>query len=282
MSPAGAPGSPGAPGTPGAPRRAGAPRGPAARKSLGQHFLHDPAVIERIVETIDPAPGDRVVEIGGGQGALTRPLLERLERLDVIETDARLVPLLEGLAQPERLRVHHADALSFDLARLADEPGSLRVVGNLPYNISTPLLFRLLGFRGLLRDLHLMLQKEVVDRMIAAPGSKRYGRLTIMLAAWTSIEHCFDIGPGAFRPPPKVWSSFVRIRLLAEPRFTIVDEQRFRALVALTFSMRRKTLRRILKGRLSAAELEAAGFDPAARPETLAPEEFARLSELTG
>ena len=251
------------------------------RKSLGQNFLHDPAVIARIVREIAPARGDCVVEIGGGQGALTRPLLEQLDRLDVIETDARLVPVLAALAPADRLRVHHADALRFDYASLAPPGRMLRIVGNLPYNISTPLLFHFLAFRDCIDDLHLMLQKEVVDRMIAAPGSKTYGRLTIMLAAWTDIERCFDIGPGAFRPAPKVRSTVVRVVPRRVARFAIADERRFRELVALAFSMRRKTLRRILKGRLTEAEIEQAGFAPEARPETLAPEDFARLSELT-
>jgi 16S rRNA (adenine1518-N6/adenine1519-N6)-dimethyltransferase len=252
---------------------------PRALKRLGQNFLHDPAVIGRIIDAIDPQPAERVVEIGPGRGALTKPLLERLRHLDVVETDRGLIPLLEALAPAQRLTVHHADALDFPLDRLGTD---LRVVGNLPYNISTPLLFRFLRFRRSIRDLHLMLQKEVVDRMTAVPGTRQYGRLTVMLAPWTDIEACFDIGPGAFRPAPKVWSTFVRIVPRGQPRFEIASEDKFRQLVALAFSMRRKTLRRILKGRLSEAALTAAGFDPMARPETLTPQEFARLSEATG
>lgn len=253
-----------------------------ARKRLGQHFLHDPAVIERIVRVIAPARADQIVEIGGGQGALTRPLLERVDRLEVIEADPRLIPVLAALAPADRLGVIEADALSVAYDELVRPPGKLRIVGNLPYNISTPLLFRLLRYREHIRDLVLMLQREVVERMIAAPGSKRYGRLTIMLAAWTDIEACFDIGPGAFRPAPQVWSTLVHIVPRAEPKFAIADADRFARLVASAFSMRRKTLRRILKGRLSADGLESAGFDPNARPETLSPADFARLSELTG
>jgi 16S rRNA (adenine1518-N6/adenine1519-N6)-dimethyltransferase len=255
---------------------------PRASKRLGQHFLHDPAVIDRILREIAPARDDLMVEIGGGRGALTRPLLERLDRLHVIETDRRLVPLLKALAPPERLEVHAADALAFEFDGLAAGPASLRIVGNLPYNISTPLLFHFLRYRHSIRDLHLMLQKEVATRIAAGPGSKRYGRLTVMLAAWTRIEPCFDIGPGAFHPAPKVWSSLVRIVPRQQPSFAVTDEAAFARLVALAFSMRRKTLRRILKGRLSPAEIEAAGFDPGARPETLDPADFARLSELTG
>lgn len=253
-----------------------------ARKRLGQHFLHDPAVLEKIVHEISPQSADLIVEIGGGQGALTRPLLERLDKLHVIETDPRMIPVLNALAPTDRLEVHQADALEFEFDRLAPEPGILRVVGNLPYNISTPLLFHLLRYRDAIRDLHLMLQKEVAERMTAGPGSKRYGRLTVMLAAWTDIEPCFDIGPGAFRPAPKVRSTLVRILPRRQSKFVIVDQAAFKRLVSLAFSMRRKTMRRILKGRLTETEIADAGFDPGARPETLHPEEFARLSELTG
>jgi 16S rRNA (adenine1518-N6/adenine1519-N6)-dimethyltransferase len=253
-----------------------------ARKWLGQHFLHDPAVIARIVNEIAPQSDDLMVEIGGGQGAMTRPLLERVDRLHVIETDPRMVAILTGLAPPDRLTVHQADALKFELDTLTQEARQLRVVGNLPYNISTPLLFHFLRFKDCLRDLHLMLQKEVADRMTAGPGSKRYGRLTVMLSAWTDIETCFDIGPGAFNPAPKVRSTLVRIVPRRESKFVIADQAAFERLVGLTFSMRRKTLRRILKGRLAESELTKAGFDPLARPETLTPQEFARLSELTG
>jgi len=254
---------------------------PRARKRLGQHFLHDPAVIARILATIGPAPDDRIVEIGGGTGALTRPLLERVAKLDVVELDDRLADTLDTLA-PGRLVVHRGDALEFDFGALAPAPQTLRVVGNLPYNISTPLLFRLLRFRTQIRDMHLMLQKEVVTRMTAAPGGKDYGRLTVMLAAWCDIEACFDIGPGAFKPPPRVRSSFVRVLPRTAPRFPLADEPRFAALVAKLFSMRRKQLGRILRGELTAAEIEAAGIDPRARPETLAPEDFARLAALSG
>lgn len=255
---------------------------PYARKGLGQHFLHDPAVIDRIIATIDPRPDDTVVEIGGGEGALTRPLLERLDQLHVVETDSRLVPVLTRLAPPSELIVHEGDALELSLDSLASGPGTLRVVGNLPYNISTPLLFHFLRFRDVICDLHLMLQKEVAERIAAEPNSKKYGRLTVMLSAWTEIELCFDIGPGAFRPPPKVRSTFLRIIPRSSPRFEIEDQAAFERLVAHAFSMRRKTLRRILKGKLSESEILAAGYDPMLRPENLKPEDFARLSKLTG
>ena len=259
----------------------------AARKRFGQHFLHDPAVIRRIIATIDPAPADNIVEIGGGMGALTGPLLERVSALHVVEVDTRLAAELEQLgasrargASAARLYVHRADALEFDFSSLATADRKLRIVGNLPYNIATPLLFHLLGRRETLRDLHVMLQKEVVTRMTAGPGSKDYGRLTVMLSAWADIERCFDIGPGAFVPAPKVWSTFVRIVPRAEPRFAISDQERFASLVAHLFSMRRKTIGRSLKERLSAPAIAAAGLDPRARPEDLAPAEFARLADL--
>jgi 16S rRNA (adenine1518-N6/adenine1519-N6)-dimethyltransferase len=251
------------------------------RKRLGQHFLHDPAVIAKIVAEINPQRDDTIVEIGGGRGALTQPLLGRIEQLHVVETDPRMVAALEAFdPSGRRLIVHHADALEFAYDELAQGSKSLRVVGNLPYNISTPLLFRFVGYRDVIRDMHVMLQKEVVERMTAEPGSKRYGRLTVMLSLWTDIEACFDIGPGAFNPPPKVRSTLVRLVPRARPRFDVSDETRFARFVATLFSMRRKTLRRILRDKLSAAAIEAAGFDPTARPETLRPEEFARLCEL--
>lgn len=253
-----------------------------AKKRLGQHFLHDPGVIGRIVAAIDPKPGDTVVEIGPGLGALTAPLIERLERLQVVEIDAELAGELPSrVAHPERLVVHRADALAFDFASLASTPGTLRVVGNLPYNISTPLLFRLLDCRDAIADMHLMLQREVVERMAARPGGKEYGRLTVMLALWANVARCFDVGPGAFTPAPRVWSSIVRVTPKTSAGFA-VDPEAYADLVARLFSMRRKTLGRALKGRLSAADIESAGLDPRARPETLAPADFARLAALGG
>ena len=252
-----------------------------AKKRLGQHFLHDPAVIRRLVETIRPAASDTMVEIGGGPGALTLPLLEKLERLHVVEVDHDLAIELPGrVPNPGRLVVHEADALQFDFAALAAGPRALRVVGNLPYNISTPLLFHLLGFRAAIKDMHVMLQREVVERMTAKPGGKQYGRLTVMLALWAKSELCFNVGPGAFSPRPKVWSSVVRLTPHAAPPFAVDDHERFADLVAHLFSMRRKTLGRALKGKLSAAQISAAGIDPVARPETLEPADFARLAAL--
>jgi 16S rRNA (adenine1518-N6/adenine1519-N6)-dimethyltransferase len=254
--------------------------GVRAKKRLGQHFLHDPAVLRRLVGAVAPAPADRMVEIGPGRGALTRLLLEQLDRLDVVEIDRELAASLpDNVGYSEKLVVHTADALDFDFGGLAAGPSSLRVVGNLPYNVSTPLLFHLLEFRDAIRDLHVMLQREVVERMTARPGGKDYGRLTVMLAVAARCDALFDVGPGAFSPPPKVWSTVVRITPRA-PDFRVADRARFAALVAHLFSMRRKTLGRALKGRLTAAQIASADIDPMARPETLAPADFAKLAAL--
>jgi 16S rRNA (adenine1518-N6/adenine1519-N6)-dimethyltransferase len=253
----------------------------SARKRFGQHFLHDPGVLRRIVAAIDPRPGERIVEIGPGRGALTLPLLERCGRLEVIEIDRDLAALLPGLAAGRgELVVHEADVLDVDFAALHGGGQKLRVCGNLPYNISTPLLFRLLESRAVIADMHFMLQKEVVDRMVAPPGGKQYGRLTVMLAAACRAEALFRVGRGAFQPPPAVDSAVVRlVPHLGDP-FPLPDPGRFARVVAAAFSKRRKTLRNSLRGLIDAAQFAAAGIDADRRPETLAPAEFARLAAL--
>lgn len=249
------------------------------KKRLGQHFLHDPAVIARLVSTIAPAADDCMVEVGGGRGALTRPLLETVRRLHVVELDSRLADKLESsVARPGRLVLHRADALKFDFSALAAKPGTLRVVGNLPYNISTPLLFHLLVQRAAIRDMHLMLQREVAERIAAGPGNKVYGRLTVMLAPWMEVRTCFHVGPGAFAPPPRVRSTVVQMAPRASPLFAMQDPDRFAKLVARVFSMRRKTLARSLRPWLTRQEIAEAGVDPLARPEQLPPEAFERLA----
>jgi 16S rRNA (adenine1518-N6/adenine1519-N6)-dimethyltransferase len=250
-----------------------------ARKRFGQHFLHDPAVIERIIASIAPRPGDALVEIGPGQGALTDLLLGAAGNLDVIEIDRDLAAALRAqhAGQP-RLRVHEGDALEFDFAALARERGQrLRVVGNLPYNISTPLMFRLLAAGAALLDMHFMLQKEVVDRIVAAPGGKQYGRLGVMLAPHVLATRVLEVGPGAFRPPPRVWSALVRLEMRPDPPAWASLPQ-FAAVVTAAFGQRRKTLRNALGGLLSAAQIGAAGIDPGARAETLAAADFGRLA----
>jgi 16S rRNA (adenine1518-N6/adenine1519-N6)-dimethyltransferase len=253
-----------------------------ARKRFGQHFLHDPGVIGRIVAAIDPRPGERLVEIGPGLGALTLPLLRRAGRLEVIEIDRDVIPLLqERCAGQGELVVHGEDVLETDFAALAGDGPPMRVCGNLPYNISTPLLFRLLDAAAYIRDMHFMLQKEVVDRMVAAPGGKDYGRLTVMLAAACRCERLFRVGAGAFSPPPRVESAIVRITPLAAPPFPLPDRVRYAAVVAAAFSMRRKTLRNSLRGVVTDAAFEAAGIDPGRRAESLHPGEFAALAATT-
>lgn len=251
------------------------------RKRFGQHFLHDPAVITRIVRAIAPRPGERLVEIGPGRGVLTRALLDCGARLEVIELDRDLIPLLADLARPPRLLVHQGDVLRFDFAALA-ENGPLRVVGNLPYNISTPLLFRLLDQAAVVQDMHFMLQKEVVERMAAAPGTGAYGRLSVMIQYRCTVQDLFHIGPGAFTPPPKVESAFVRLVPHAVPPHRADNEALLARLVKQAFAQRRKTLRNALKGLAEAPDFTAAGIDPGARPETLSVAEYVALSNRLG
>ena len=254
-----------------------------ARKRFGQHFLHDPGVIARIVAAIDPRPDDPMVEIGPGLGAITLPLLQRLKRLDAVEIDRDAIRHLRDVAgrgdsARGELNIHEADALEFDFGALHAQP--LRLIGNLPYNISTPLLFRLIEQRRHIRDMHFMLQKEVVDRMAAGAGDEAYGRLSVMLAPWVRIEPLFDIGAGAFRPPPRVVSTFVRVIPHERPPFELADADRFAAIVAAAFSQRRKTLRNALKALLDEEQIRRAGVDPAARAEVIAPAKFAALADL--
>ncbi len=250
-----------------------------ARKRFGQHFLHDPGAIERIARAVGSGPKDHLLEIGPGRGALTHLLLAgEYASFDAIEIDRDLVEdLRPTLALARATTLHERDALDFDFRQLAAlRGGRLRVIGNLPYNISTPLLFRLIDAAPAILDLHVMLQREVVARMAAAPGTSAYGRLTIMLAPWVSVEHLFDIGPGAFKPPPKVWSAVARVTVRDKPAFAVAPQ--FAQVVTAAFSQRRKTLRNALRGLLEPADIEACGIDPSVRAETLAPELFNRLA----
>jgi 16S rRNA (adenine1518-N6/adenine1519-N6)-dimethyltransferase len=250
----------------------------APRKRFGQNFLHDPAVLARIIAAIAPERHDRMIEIGPGLGALTVPLLSRLDHLEVVELDRDLIPGLRALAPPERLTIHCADALNFDFAARTPAERSLRIVGNLPYNISTPLLFHLLAQAKAIRDMHFLLQKEVVERLVANPGSKRYGRLGVMLGARAVARQLFTIGPGAFRPAPKVESAVVRIEPLAQSRVPEPLEATFRLVVNQAFSNRRKTLRRALTGILEPDDIVAAGVDGGLRPEQLGIDTFVALA----
>ncbi|MFN3883897.1 MAG: 16S rRNA (adenine(1518)-N(6)/adenine(1519)-N(6))-dimethyltransferase RsmA [Rhodocyclaceae bacterium] len=248
------------------------------RKRFGQHFLVSPGIIRKIVAAIDPHPTDTVVEIGPGLGALTAPLLEKLDHLHVIEIDRDLIARLQERFPRERLTIHAGDALQFDFGALKRE-GPLEIVGNLPYNISSPLLFHLARFADTVAEMHFMLQKEVVDRMVAAPGSSAYGRLSVMLQYRFQMERLFLVPPGAFDPPPKVDSAVVRMipKKLGAGE-TAHDEALFGRLVAAAFSQRRKMLRNTLKEFGGEALLAARGIDPTVRAETLAVIDYVRLA----
>ena len=249
------------------------------KKSLGQHFLADRSYIERIVMAVAPKPGDRLVEIGPGQGAITFPLLRKHGELTVIEFDRDLItPLMEGAEGVGRLTIIHKDVLQVDFSKLAGDEGPLRLVGNLPYNISSPILFHALEHAGAVRDMHFMLQKEVVDRMAADPGSKVYGRLSVMLQAYCTVTALFDVPPGAFRPPPKVDSAVVRLVPLPAAQVGIADPALFERVVRDAFGQRRKTLRNALQQVCSGTDIEAAGLRPDARAEQLEVAEFKRLA----
>jgi 16S rRNA (adenine1518-N6/adenine1519-N6)-dimethyltransferase len=253
------------------------------RKRFGQHFLHDPAVIGRIVSAIAPQESDRVVEIGPGRGALTWPLLARAKHLDAIEIDRDLAEQLRKDPRAQAgLQVHTQDVLDLDFGALRAAGPKLRIVGNLPYNISTPLIFHLLAQRESIADMHFMLQREVVERMAAPHGTREYGRLTIMVAAFAEVRHLFDVGPGAFVPAPRVWSAIVSLRPSSEPRFPLGDERSLRMVVSAAFSHRRKTLRNALRGLLDDADIIACGIDPEQRPQMIAPAGWGLLGARFG
>jgi 16S rRNA (adenine1518-N6/adenine1519-N6)-dimethyltransferase len=248
-------------------------------KRFGQHFLHDPAVIARIVTGVALRPGDAAVEIGPGRGALTGLLLAAAGQLDTVEIDRDLAALLRTrFAAEPRFVLHENDALQMDWQALQRARGGrLRLIGNLPYNISTPLLFRLLEHPEAILDMHFMLQKEVVDRILAPPGSHTYGRLTVMLAPFVTATRVLEVGAGAFQPPPQVSSAMVRLRVSdAPPDWARLPA--YAAVVTAAFGQRRKTLRNSLSGLLGAAQISGLGIDPGARAEVLSPEQFGALA----
>ena len=251
-----------------------------AKKSLGQHFLHERGVVDRIILAVDPRPGDRLVEIGPGQGAMTFPMLDRHGTLTAIEFDRDLLaPLTAAARSHGELTLVHANVLDVDFTALAaGEP--IRLVGNLPYNLSSPILFHALAHAAAIRDMHFMLQKEVVDRMAAGPGSKVYGRLSVMLQAWCQVTALFTVGPGAFKPPPKVDSAVVRLVPRDPATIGIDDPARFAAIVRDAFGQRRKTLRNALSRLCDAEAIRAAGIDPQTRAEQLEVADFVRLANL--
>jgi len=252
-----------------------------ARKRFGQNFLHDQGIIQQIIYGINPQINDNIVEIGPGKGALTASLLDAAGKLNVIELDRDLIPILQNnLGNSEHLHIHNVDALKYDFSQLSDKANNLRVVGNLPYNISTPLLFHLMSFAHLIKDMHFMLQKEVVDRITAGPNSKTYGRLSVMLQYYCFTEKLFIVKPGAFFPAPKVDSAIVRLIPYKKPPVKVDSQKVFADIVSQCFSQRRKTLRNNLKTILNEEEICSLDINPTARAETLTLEQFASLSNL--
>ncbi len=250
--------------------------GHRARKRFGQHFLTDPGVIDAILRAVHPTREDVVVEIGPGRGAITKALAASAGHLHAVELDRDLVAHLRREYEgTPTVSIHEADALAFDFSSLGDR---LRIVGNLPYNISTPLLFHLLKVRDRILDMHFMLQKEVVDRMAAGPGSKAYGRLGIMLGCYLNIESLFDVDRSAFDPPPEVTSAVVRLDPLPPGTFDIRDETILSHVVKSAFMKRRKTIRNSLKDVVDAAALEVVGIDPGLRPEQISIAKYVELS----
>ena len=250
------------------------------RKRFGQHFLVDEDVIGHLVRLIAPREEQTLVEIGPGQGVLTRALLDEIGHLHVVELDRDLVAELEHTIAPQRLTLHSADALRFDFRGLAGEGRRLRVVGNLPYNISTPLLFHLLAQAEVIEDMHFMLQREVVERLVAGPGDPHRGRLSVMIQYHCQVDFLMEVPPEAFRPPPKVNSAVARLTPHAEPPLRARNPQLLAEVVGAAFGQRRKTLRNALKSILEPAAMEAAGVSPGARAETLALADFVALADM--
>ncbi len=254
-------------------------QGHFARKRFGQNFLHDQGVIHRIVMAINPKPGQRIVEIGPGLGALTKEVLALAGAMDAVELDRDLIPKLAVMAEDiGELTIHSADALKFDFRALVSEGEQLRVFGNLPYNISTPLIFHLLAQQGLIKEMHFMLQKEVVDRMVAQPGTKRFGRLSIMVQYYCQVRCLFYVSAKSFTPAPKVESAIVRLQPHTEKPFIANDEKLFGQLVTMAFNHRRKTMRNAIKDMATEEQIINAGVRADVRPETVSVEQFVSIA----
>ena len=255
--------------------------GHTPRKRFGQNFLRDESVITAIARAIAPTDTDNLVEIGPGEGALTEALITSGCHLDAIELDRDLrTRLLAAFSSYPKFTLHSADALTFDFASLA-QGQNIRVVGNLPYNISTPLIFKLLDYGPRITDMHFMLQLEVVQRLAASPGSKDWGRLGVMAQFQCEVEQLFEVPPEAFYPPPKVQSAIVRLTPRLEPRWPDVDREALGKIVTQAFSQRRKTLRNNFKNVLTDEQLKRAGVEPSARAETLSIDQFVALTHIT-
>lgn len=254
--------------------------GHKARKRFGQNFLHDGYTIDRIVKSIHPRDDQCLVEIGPGMGAITEPILEACGRLNVVELDRDLIPILRTrFFNYPGLTIHEGDALKFDFSQLAEDGQRLRIIGNLPYNISTPLIFHLLSYHALVQDMHFMLQKEVVERLAAVPGTSDYGRLSIMAQYYCKVEPLFIVGPESFDPPPKVDSAIVRLSPYIELPHPAKSVETLQRVVREAFNMRRKTLRNTLKNLMDASQLEAIGIDTSLRPEKLTLQEYVRIAD---
>ncbi|MGO2510943.1 16S rRNA (adenine(1518)-N(6)/adenine(1519)-N(6))-dimethyltransferase RsmA [Marinomonas polaris] len=250
-----------------------------ARKRFGQNFLHDHGVIRRIVACIGPKKGQHIVEIGPGKGALTEGIISVTERMDVVELDRDLIPILKvNLFRFPELTVHEADAMKFDFTSLRTTEQAIRVVGNLPYNISTPLIFHLLSQADAIEDMHFMLQKEVVDRLAARPGDSLYGRLSVMAQYYCSVESLFIVGPESFDPAPKVDSAIVRMTPHKTLPHPVNNIKMLEDMVRIGFQQRRKTLRNNYKGVLDNDDFAALNIDPTLRPERLDVEDFVRIT----
>ncbi len=251
-----------------------------AKKRFGQNFLHDPGVIDRIVATINPQPGDNLIEIGPGPGALTHPVLQRVGQMRAIELDREVIPKLKMFCFGDgELEIIESDALKVNFSEFATESNSLRVIGNLPYNISTPLLFHLFQHLDAIKDMHFMLQKEVVERLVAIPGTKDYGRLSIMAQYYSKPELMFIVKPGAFNPPPKVDSAIVRLTPKSKQEMIKTDVKLMNQIVTSAFSLRRKTIRNSLKNFLESTDFEALQLDPKARAENLSLSDYIAITE---
>lgn len=247
------------------------------KKRFGQNFLHDAGVLQQIIEAIVPASEDRMIEIGPGKGAMTARLLAHLRELHVVELDRDLVTLLQKSFANRGLIIHSADALQFQFDQLRTDERQLRIVGNLPYNISTPLLFHLAQHAPMVKDQHFMLQKEVVERMVATPGGRDYGRLSVMLQWRYQMTQLFVVPPQAFDPPPKVESAIVRMIPIAQP--LACEQHVLEQVVTTAFSQRRKVIRNSLGGLFTESQLIEVGIDPQARPETIGLEAYVRLAQ---
>ncbi len=250
------------------------------KKRFGQNFLTDANVLHEIIRAIAPSSEDLMVEIGPGQGAMTQLLLASLKQLQVVELDRDLVALLQKKFSADKLLIHSGDALQFDFASLCTDERRLRIVGNLPYNISTPLLFHLAQFAPKVIDQHFMLQKEVVERMVAEPGGRDYGRLSVMLQWRYRMELLFIVPPTAFEPPPKVESAIVRMIPITQP--LECEQRKLEQVVTKAFSQRRKVIRNCVAGLFTETQLMDAGIDPQSRPETVPLEQYVNLARMLG